>query len=335
MRAALRRWRDWRRARPSRLQLLVMAVADRCDQRCLHCQIWQGEAGVPLTLAERLRVVDDALAAGAREALLTGGEPLLSPDLWPVAERLRAGGARLMLATNGMLLERWAGRVAALFDEVYLSLDGADAPTHDRIRGVAAFDRVRAGVRALRVAGPHVRVTTRTTLHALNVGELERLVAAARSLGADHASFLPLDASSSAFGAMPHLRAMLLPGLAQIAELESAVDRLSRAGVLDDGFVLESEAKLRAIARHLRASVAGSGHERPRCDAPWWSAVVEADGAVRPCFFQPAVGDARAGLGAVRLGHRHREALRRVRAGNPVCARCVCPKWRGAAGART
>jgi len=99
-------------ARARRLRLLVLAVADRCDQRCRHCQIWQGTDAPALTREERLRVVDDALAAGASEALLTGGEPLLSADLWPVAERLRAGGARLMLATNGMLLERYAADVA-------------------------------------------------------------------------------------------------------------------------------------------------------------------------------------------------------------------------------
>lgn len=127
------RIRDWRPARPGPLRLLVLSVSGRCDQRCLHCAIWQGADERGLTLPERLRVADEALAAGAREALLTGGEPLLSADLWPVADRLRAGGARLMLATNGMLLDRYAGRVAALFDEVYLSLDGVRA-THDAAR---------------------------------------------------------------------------------------------------------------------------------------------------------------------------------------------------------
>ncbi len=331
MKATLRRWRDWRLARPGALRLLVLSVADRCDQRCLHCQIWQGHgSGDGLTLEERLRVADEALAAGAREALLTGGEPLLSSDLWPVAERLQKGGARLMLATGGMQLERWAARVAALFDEVYLSLDGAPA-THDFARGVPAFARVQAGVQALRAAGPRVRITTRTTLHALNVGQLEEIVAAARALGADHASFLALDASSSAFGGEPQARARLIPTAAQLDAFEAAVGRLAARGALGDGFVLEPESRLRAIGRHLRASTGEGAFERPRCDAPWWSVVVEADGALRPCFFHAAAGDARAGLQAVRGSAAYRGALRTVRSANPVCARCVCPKWQGAA----
>jgi Fe-coproporphyrin III synthase len=330
MMAPLRRWRDWRPARAGALRLLVLSVADRCDQRCLHCQIWQGHGtGDGMTLPQRLRVVDEALAAGAREALLTGGEPLLSPDLWPVASRLHAGGARLMLATNGMLLERWAAAVAGRFDEVYLSLDGA-GPTHDAARGVPAFARVEAGVRALRAERPSVRVTTRTTLHALNLGELEAIVDAARDLGVHHASFLPLDAASAAFGGDPGARAALIPTAAQIASFEEAVDRLAARGALDDGFVLETPARLHALARHLRASAGLSRYERPRCDAPWWSVVVEADGAVRPCFFHDAVGDARGGLEPARASAAYRGALRGIRSANPTCERCVCPKWLGA-----
>jgi MoaA/NifB/PqqE/SkfB family radical SAM enzyme len=334
MREELRRWRDWRRARPAPLRLLVLSVADRCDQRCLHCQIWQGgsASGQGLSLDERLRVADEALAAGARQALLTGGEPLLSADLWPVAARLRAGGARLMLATNGMLLERWAGPVAELFAEVYLSLDGA-AATHDAARGVPAFARVQAGVRALRAAGAAVRVTTRTTLHALNLGEVEAIVEAARALGAHHASFLALDASSAAFGGDLGARRALVPTAGQIAAFEAAVDRLAARGALGDGFVLESPERLRALAAHLRASAGQARFERPRCDAPWWSVVVEADGALRPCFFHAAAGDARGGLENARRSGAFRAALRSIRGANPTCDRCVCPKWAGAARA--
>ncbi|MET0552285.1 MAG: radical SAM protein [Vicinamibacteria bacterium] len=313
-------------ARARRLRLLVLAVADRCDQRCRHCQIWQGTASASLTLEERLRVVEDALASGASEALLTGGEPLLSADLWPIAARLRAGGARMMLATNGMLLERYAADVARLFDEVYVSLDGPSAAVHDAQRGVPAWDRVAAGVRAVRALGERPRLVARSVLHAGTIDALAETIAAARSLGVDQVSFLPLDAASDAFGAQPPARAALLPTAAQVARFEAAVRAL---GAPADGFVAEGPEKLLRFARHLRASGGAAAFVRPPCDAPWWSSVVEADGSVRPCFFQPAVGHARDGLGAVRAGSAYRAALRRIRRPNDACARCVCPKRRG------
>ncbi len=95
-----------------------------------------------------------------------------------------------------------------------------------------------------------------------------------------------------------------------------------------DGFVVESRAKLQGLARHLRASAGQAEFARPDCDAPWWSAVVEADGSVRPCFFHEPVGDARDGLGAVLGSDEHRAALERIAAANDTCARCVCPKLR-------
>lgn len=315
-----------------RLRLLVLAVSERCDHECVHCSIWQGPppGARPLTLDQRLAVVDDALTQGAREALLTGGEPLLSPDVWPIATRLRAAGARVMLATNGRLLAPYAGRVAALFDEVYLSLDGASASTHDALRGVPAFERLRAGTRALRAAGPRVLQIARSTLHACNLHEVEGIVAAAAELGVDQVSFLPLDASSDAFGGEPAARSALVPSPAQVDAFEAAVARLGARGLLG-GFVAEDAARLRRLAGHLRAGAGVQPFARPACDAPWWSSVVEADGALRPCFFHAPVGDAREGLGRLRGSLGYRSALARIRAANPTCERCVCPKLRGPA----
>lgn len=319
----------WTRARPGRLRLLVMAVADRCDQRCVHCQIWQGGSAPSLTLRERLRVVDEALAAGVREALLTGGEPLLSADLWPVAARFHAGGARLMLATNGMLLGRYASQVSQLFDEVYVSLDGPNAAVHDAQRGVASFARVAEGIAVLRAAAPALPVIARCVLHAGSIDAFPETIDAARGLGCDHVSFLPLDASSDAFGGRLGERFRLLPSADQVARFQTAIDRLDDMGAFEDGFVAEKPDKLRRLARHLLASGGNGSFERPACDAPWWSSVVEADGSFRPCFFQPPVGDVRTGLRALRQGDGYRRALATIRGANETCTRCVCPKRRG------
>lgn len=319
------------RRRPPPLRLLVLAVSDRCDQRCAHCAIWRGVpgAGPALTLDDRMAVVEEAIAVGVESVLLTGGEPLLSADLWPIAERLRAAGVRVLLATNGMQLERHADAVGRWFAEVYVSLDGGSPVTHDGLRGAASWERLRAGVAALRRRAPAVRVVARCTLHGGNLHELAEVIAQARAAGFHAVSFLPLDASSDAFGGDPGARGALVPGPEAVAAFERAIARLEAAGLLGLGFVLEDAAKLRRIARHLRASAGAGSFERPACDAPEWSMVVESDGRVRPCFFQPVVGDARAGLLALRGSEVYADALGRIDAPNATCQRCVCPK-RGA-----
>jgi Fe-coproporphyrin III synthase len=313
------------------VRLLVLELSAHCDQACVHCDIWRGAsaAGPELGLGERLRVVDEALAEGAREALLTGGEPLLSADVWPVAARLRAGGARVMLCTNGMGLARHAVEAARLFHEVYVSLDGPDAVSHDGLRGNASFTRLAAGIAALRAQSPRPQIVARSVVHAGNVERIADTVSAARRLGADYLSFLPVDVSSAGFGGRPLARQTLVPSEAQVRRLEEVIDELG-----DDGFVLESGDKLRRLARHLAASAGRRAFERPRCDAPRWSAVVTADGRVKPCFFHAPVGDVRAGMRRTRRSPGYRAALERIEAPNDTCARCVCPKWRGPAWRR-
>lgn len=313
--------------RPPRLRLLVLAVSERCDQRCVHCQIWMGpreDAGPSLTREERLRIVEEAISLGVEEVLLTGGEPLLSAELWPIAERLASAGVRALLTTNGLLLAGYAARVARLFDEVYVSLDGGPA-THDRLRGVPSFERVAAGVQALLALSPRPLLVARCTLHAENLGEVEAIASGARAIGFDHLSFLPLDAASDAFGGRPEERRRLVPGARQVDAFEAAIRRLGTG----DGFILEAEPKLRRLATHLRASGGTARFERPACDAPWWSSVVEADGRLRPCFFHAPVADARGGLLGARGSQPYRDALALVRSANPTCERCVCPKRRG------
>ncbi len=319
-------------SRPASLRLLVLAVSDRCDQRCAHCQIWMGPpAGHQrsLTLDQRLTVVEEALAMGIEECLLTGGEPLLSADLWPIAERLRRAGVRALLSTNGLLLAAYAPEVAGLFAEVYVSLDGASPESHDALRGVPSLARVAAGVAALRAFDSRPLLVARATLHARNLGEFPGLSKTACRLGFDHASFLPLDVASTAFGGRPEARHALVPTSDQIEAFSKAIDGLERSGGFRDGFILESPRKLRRLAAHLRASAGLADFEAPACDAPWWSSVVEADGATKPCFFHASVGHAGDGLRRARGSEAYRRTLAAVRRGNATCDACVCPKRRG------
>ena len=92
------------------------------------------------------------------------------------------------------------------------------------------------------------------------------------------------------------------------------------------GYVREDAAKLRRLARHFAAHLGVAEAVAPRCNAPWVSAVVEADGEVRPCFFQPAIGNiGEQPLFDILNGPRameFRETLDIPR--NPICRRCVC-----------
>jgi MoaA/NifB/PqqE/SkfB family radical SAM enzyme len=111
----------------------------------------------------------------------------------------------------------------------------------------------------------------------------------------------------------------------EIARLESELEATAEewAGT---GFVLESRERLFRISRHFRALHGLCEAVAPQCNAPWVSAVVEASGVVRPCFFQPPIGRL-AGNSLLSVLNGPAAVAFRANldvASNATCRQCVC-----------
>jgi Fe-coproporphyrin III synthase len=310
------------------LPLLVFFPTSRCNSRCVSCDWWKSSGADDLTLDEIAALAESLPALGARLVVFSGGEPLLRPDVFEAARLFRANGLTLHLLTSGVLLEKCAPEVAAEFSRVIVSLDApTDALYHD-IRGVSALNLVEKGVARLRRIAPAIPVTARATLHRMNFRELPRLIDHAKAMALDGISFLPADVSSSAFGRSgPRPAGSLLLDSAEIDECAAIVERTiaERPGEFESGFVAESPAKLRRIPQYFDAIAHGRRFAPTACNAPWVSAVVEANGSVRPCFFHEPIGSIREAPLATLVARelkRFRETL--DIATNPVCGRCVC-----------
>jgi cyclic pyranopterin phosphate synthase len=138
------------RARP--LGVLRLSLTARCNLACPYCLPDGHEPPGLLSQQERLAVISAAVALGAHSLRLTGGEPLLHPQLEALIEAvqpLRERGLReIALTSNGTLLS--AGRARALrragLDRITLSLDGSDGASVARMAGLADAS---AGERAL------------------------------------------------------------------------------------------------------------------------------------------------------------------------------------------
>ncbi|RMH20030.1 MAG: radical SAM protein [Acidobacteria bacterium] len=305
----------------------------RCNCRCVMCDIWRANKNLQQLTAADLEPHLEALRRWQVSwVVLSGGEALMHDNLWTLCRQLRRLGARLTILSTGLLLARHAGDVVRHADEVIVSLDGPP-PVHDEIRRVPrAYERLAAGVAALRAARRDFRVAARCVVQRRNFEHLAAVVDSSHQLGLDQISFLAADVSSAAFNrpdGWPDERvADVALSAAQARRLEEGIERLIdryRAD-LERGFIAEPAAKLRAIGRYFRA-LAGDGELPPvRCNAPWTSAVVEADGSVRPCFFHPSFGNLRdAPIDAI-LNHPDAVAWRRQLdvSRDPTCKTCVC-----------
>ncbi len=167
------------------LRLLFWESTARCNLACRHCRRIDPSAGNDLTTDEFRRVLDSVAALGKPIIVFSGGEPLLRDDWESLAAHAAALNLPAALATNGTMVDdALARRIAAAgFRRVSVSLDGADAATHEGLRGVSGcFEQAMAGLAALRRAGVSTQINS--TIAAHNAHQLDELYALAGAVGA-------------------------------------------------------------------------------------------------------------------------------------------------------
>src|ERR1039457_6731397 len=132
-------------------RLIFWEVTKGCNLRCVHCRATATELSsindLPNTKA--LNIIEQVSQLSLPILVLSGGEPLFREDIYELASYARDRGLRVALATNGTLVTKEVARkiVDAGVRRVSISLDGADAATHDAFRGIpGAFGGALAGL---------------------------------------------------------------------------------------------------------------------------------------------------------------------------------------------
>lgn len=167
--------------------VVIWNLVRRCNLTCKHCYSISADKDFPgeLSTAEVYTAMDDLRAFGVPVLILSGGEPLLRPDIFDVSRRAKALGFYVGLSTNGTLIdEHNIDAIAeAGYDYVGVSIDGMHA-THDRFRRrEGAFDASLHGIRLCRERG--IKVGLRFTITQDNASELPELLQLMEAEGID------------------------------------------------------------------------------------------------------------------------------------------------------
>ena len=158
--------------------VVIWNLIRRCNLTCRHCYSISADKDFPgeLSTQEVYGVMDDLKSFRVPVLILSGGEPLLRPDIFDIATRAKQMGFYVGLSSNGTLIDAAnIGRVAEVgFDYVGVSLDGI-RDTHDKFRRmVGAYDRSLNAIRLARDAG--IKVGVRFTLTQHNEHDLPALL---------------------------------------------------------------------------------------------------------------------------------------------------------------
>jgi MoaA/NifB/PqqE/SkfB family radical SAM enzyme len=208
-----------------------------CNQDCGMC--WQGRDWGRYGPEQVLLWIEDLWAAGARALIVSGGEPMLDPELIRYVERARAlGFSGVTLETNAIQASKpgYASRLAkAGVTQAFVSLHSGDAAVSDAItRAPGTHERTVRGIHGLLDAGIPVALNAVTTAEGIDaLGELPDFI---HDTFGRHAGLLHLMIS---YPTMPFDRALvrtIVPDPARLrAALRKAIDRAFVLGIVVRG----------------------------------------------------------------------------------------------------
>ena len=167
---------------------IAWEITRRCNLRCVHCRSssqLEVEGHPDFSLDEAKRVLDDIHSYASPVVVLSGGEPLLRPDVFDIARYGTALGLRMCLATNGSLVTADTCRqiTESGIRMVSLSLDGSTATVHDDFRNQpGAFDGVMNAIRLFNAHNIDFLVNSSFTKR--NQDEAPKIHQLVKSLGA-------------------------------------------------------------------------------------------------------------------------------------------------------
>jgi MoaA/NifB/PqqE/SkfB family radical SAM enzyme len=317
----------------SALPIVILMPHSACNCRCVMCDIWKDNKNLKQLTEEDVKGLLGALKQfGTKQVLMSGGEALLNANFFRLCELLRKQDINITLLSTGLLFRKNTESLLSMVHDVIVSLDGDEA-THDRIRDIPhAFSKLKDGIQYIKSINPNYKITARTVIHRLNFEVWPQIIESAIEMGLDQISFLPADVTSQAFNRdtpwdLPRQSEIAI-NEDQLPLLKSITEEIivNYASLFEDHFIAESPDKIRKIYDYYSAIHGLNPFPFKKCNAPWVSTVIEADGSVRPCFFHEKMGNIRSGSLDEILNSpasiKFRKNLNMEK--DPTCMKCVC-----------
>jgi radical SAM protein with 4Fe4S-binding SPASM domain len=286
--------------------LVVWNFTYKCNLKCKHCYSNSGKgSNMELSTEEAMKVVDQLADFGVTSLAFSGGEPLMRKDFFDVARHAVESGLYVSLATNGTLLtEEYVKKLKEVgVHYVEVSVDGANAKTHDYFRGTdGAFEQTLQGLK--NCMDKQICTCIAITGTKNNLKEIPAVLEMAENMGIDRFTlfnFVPTGRGKDIVEVdpSPKEREEILSFLNQklsedhkIAIL-STTPQLARVALqcsaTQEDLVLPlahmEATKVSKRARALADFIGGCGAGRFYC-------AISPEGKVQPCVFMPlVVGD--------------------------------------------
>lgn len=160
------------------LKEVYLEVTNKCNLRCIHCYNSSGQS-LPneLNIHKIKNIVDTSYKLGAKSIILSGGDPLLRDECFEILKYAISQNLKVTLITNGTNInDNVAQSLSNLGVNVQISLDGASAKTHDKIRGKGAFEASMSGIKHLISYNMIDRLSISMVLMKQNIEDVPKMI---------------------------------------------------------------------------------------------------------------------------------------------------------------
>jgi MoaA/NifB/PqqE/SkfB family radical SAM enzyme len=328
-----KRYRSLQTHKISALPIVILMPHSACNCRCVMCDIWKDNKNLKqLTENDIQELLISLRKLDTQQVVMSGGEALLNPNFFRFCEILQKQNIKVSLLSTGLTLKKHAEQLVTWVNNIIVSLDGNEE-IHNSIRNIPdAFQKLKEGIQSIKSLAPDFKITARTVIHRLNFRHWANIIESAKEIGVNQISFLPADVSSHAFNRevlwSDRRQHEILLNKNEVQELKTVIENIIEeyTADFDSHFVAESPEKLRRIYSYYAAFYGLNPFPYKKCNAPWVSAVVEADGTVRPCFFHPPLGNIREHSLSTILNNDKSIGFRKNLDMNTdsTCVKCVC-----------
>ena len=275
--------------KPASIQI---GITERCNLRCLHCDIWKSEQKKELEHGEWINILTVLKNwLGHYRLDISGGEPFLRKDLIDIIRFCHENGIRGVVTTNATLLTEETIGILSGFDTLTLnvSLDGFFPHTHDYLRGVpGTYKKVTDVLQKLKRPGRKCSITIATILMGYNCDEILDLVGLSHEQKlADGINFQALDHNFRA----PYLedwfeKSELWPRGKKLENLIEVIKQLSE--LKNRGVVIYNSHE--QLLRFQEYFTHPSDHAFASCASGQKSIIFNPEGEVFLCWNKDAVG---------------------------------------------
>lgn len=314
--------------------LPIVHIIKNCNSSCKICDCWKDLNNNYHPYETLKEIFQELITKGMSTIMISGGEPLLHPQLEEIIDFLKDKKIEIQLNTNGLLLNKISWLSEKNIEHIIISIDGTDPESYKQIRGIDFFTKVFSEIKEFKKKSPQTKIGVRTIFSKHFLKNYKEFIYMCKNSKIDSIDFSPLDISSSSFSRINNsikntdeLKNLLLPTLSELKDYisnftnkNSEIYREFIQEFNNDYLGWEPKKIIECLNFYKNELNNVDDYQLGEdiCLFPYTSLLIDYDGSIKNCFYSNPIGNI---YDQKNIEWDTSNAIETLRA-NKICSKC-------------